>query len=274
MFPRHKNLSLTQRLSVPFQLAVLRALKFLPDWALNRIETIDRSGMDHHMRRNLAFLIDSNLFGDRFTIEGGSPERGRDIYANVIMLGDPPWLSLSRVVDHQIKMEDGDEILVRRYCPAQSSPQGAALLFLHGGAFILGSVEVYDHICRYMANHIGVTVLSVDYRMAPEHPAPCTVNDALASWRWLLENAAELGLNPKRLGVMGDSAGGFLAGLVTQQAKQAGLQVPALTVLTCPYVDGGHVDVSSWPSMKQFGKGFGLDLSLLTWCAELQFRGS
>lgn len=256
-----------------FERAVLRATKYLPARALdafsNRVGPVDRSNLDPHFRFILALADAIPSMKDRFTIEGGTAERGRKIFREVVASMDPVRVSLPEVVDHSVKMDDGDEILVRRYCPADPFPRGAAILYFHGGGFVVGSVEVYDRICRYVANRIGVVVLSVDYRLAPEHPAPRAADDGLAAWRWLLENADGLGLDPQRLGVMGDSAGGCVSAVVAQQAKLSGLPMPALQVLVCPITDGSL----AWPSVQEFGEGFGLGRATLQWFNDHYFHG-
>ena len=91
------------------------------------------------------------------------------------------------------------------------------LVFYHGGGWVIGGLDSHDSVCRSLANRMGHAVLSVDYRLAPEHRYPAAVEDAMCSLRWAYENAAELGINPDRIAVGGDSAGGNLAAIVSQQ---------------------------------------------------------
>ena len=91
------------------------------------------------------------------------------------------------------------------------------LVFYHGGGWVIGGLDSHDSVCRSLANRMGHAVLSVDYRLAPEHRYPAAVEDALCSLRWAYDNAAELGVNPDRIAVGGDSAGGNLAAIVSQQ---------------------------------------------------------
>ena len=91
------------------------------------------------------------------------------------------------------------------------------LVFYHGGGWVIGGLDSHDSVCRSLANRMGHAVLSVDYRLAPEHRFPAAVEDAMCSLRWAYENAAELGINPDRIAVGGDSAGGNLAAIVCQQ---------------------------------------------------------
>ena len=91
------------------------------------------------------------------------------------------------------------------------------LVFYHGGGWVIGGLDSHDSVCRSLANRMGHAVLSVDYRLAPENPFPAAVEDAMCSLRWAYENAGELGINPDRIAVGGDSAGGNLAAIVSQQ---------------------------------------------------------
>ena len=91
------------------------------------------------------------------------------------------------------------------------------LVFYHGGGWVIGGLDSHDSVCRSLANRMGHAVLSVDYRLAPEHRYPAADEDAMCSLRWAYENADELGLNPDRIAVGGDSAGGNLAAIVSQQ---------------------------------------------------------
>ncbi|MCG8393556.1 MAG: alpha/beta hydrolase [Pseudomonadales bacterium] len=242
-----------------FERAAVRALMSLPAAVLDRLsaglETLPRSHLDSRLRFLLA------LSASKPTLDSGTVEQARRLYGEVIELLDVAPVALPVVVDHQVPLEDGGDMLVRRYRPAQAPRVAPAILFFHGGGFTVGGVEEYDRFCRYLADRTNAVVLSVDYRLAPEHPSPTASDDCLAAWRWLLEHTAELGLDRQRLAVMGDSAGGNLSAVVAQQAKLAGLPVPAMQVLVYPTTDGAL----QHPSVQALGQGFGLDLPLLTW---------
>jgi acetyl esterase len=104
----------------------------------------------------------------------------------------------------------------RLYRPSADKNLGL-LVFYHGGGWVIGGLDSHDSVCRSLANRMGHAVLSVDYRLAPEHRFPAAVEDAMCSLRWAYENADELGINPDRIAVGGDSAGGNLAAIVSQQ---------------------------------------------------------
>jgi acetyl esterase/lipase len=131
---------------------------------------------------------------------------------------------------------DGTKVLLRWYAKDGAAP-GSAALYLHGGGMILGSVALYDApIARYVSAS-GVPMLAVDYRLAPEHPDPTPVEDVYAGLRWLHEHAAELGVDPARIAVMGDSAGGGLAAGVTLLARDRGGPAVARQILVFPMLD-------------------------------------
>jgi acetyl esterase len=112
--------------------------------------------------------------------------------------------------------------------------QDPLLVFFHGGGQVIGSIEIYDDLCRHMCRTGGLHVLSVDYRLAPEHKAPAGIADAFAAYLWAVENAAALGADRSRIGVGGDSAGGNLAALVAHRARDEDVQRPAVQMLLYP----------------------------------------
>ena len=124
----------------------------------------------------------------------------------------------------------------RHYRPgvAEAAP---LLLFFHGGGFVVGDVESHDGLCRMICRDAAIHVLSVDYRLAPEHRAPAAVDDCVAAYRWARGHAVELGADPSRIGVGGDSAGGNLAALVALRSREEGIPQPTLQVLLYPVVD-------------------------------------
>jgi acetyl esterase len=110
----------------------------------------------------------------------------------------------------------------RLYVPTGAPDTGPLLVFLHGGGFMHGDLETHDAPCRFLAEHAGVRVLAVDYRLGPEHRFPAAYDDALAAYSWAVEHAAELGADPDRIGVGGDSAGGNLSAGVAFEAARRG----------------------------------------------------
>lgn len=140
------------------------------------------------------------------------------------------------VTDFHAVAGDGAKVLIRWYAKDGAAP-GSAALYLHGGGMILGSVALYDApIARYVSAS-GVPMLAVDYRLAPEHPDPTPVEDVYTGLKWLHDHAAELGVDPARIAVMGDSAGGGLAAGVTLLARDRGEPAVARQILVFPMLD-------------------------------------
>lgn len=129
---------------------------------------------------------------------------------------------------------DAGGIPARLYIPRADSD--ALLVYIHGGGWIVGDLDSHDATCRVLAEKAGVRVLSLDYRLAPEHPFPAAYDDCMTAYRWVVANAAELGADPTRLAVGGDSAGGNLSAAVALQAAEEGLPL-AFQLLIYPATD-------------------------------------
>jgi len=170
--------------------------------------------------------------------------------------------------DLTIPGSDGP-LRARQYQPATA---GAAplLIFFHGGGFVVGDIESHDGLCRMICRDAAIHVLSVDYRLAPEHPAPAAVDDCVAAYRWALGHAAELGADPSRIGVGGDSAGGNLAALVALHSRDEGLPQPALQMLLYPVLDLA----AQTQSRKLFSEGFFLSRRDTDWMIDLYLGAS
>src|SRR6185436_3048436 len=150
-------------------------------------------------------------------------------------------------------------IPVRHYrTPAVAA---SLLVFYHGGGMVIGDLDTHDQLCRRICRDGDVHVVSVDYRLAPEHKAPASVGDADAAYRWALEHAAELGADPARIAVGGDSVGGTLAAVVTQRARDEGARLPALQLLIYPVTDWS----GDTRSKTLFAEGFYLTKRHLDW---------
>lgn len=151
----------------------------------------------------------------------------------------------------------------RLYVPPSAPERSALLVYFHGGGFVLGSIATVDPLCRLIAAQAGVRVLSVDYRLAPEHPYPAGLDDAIAGYRAAAARAAEFGADPALVAVGGDSAGANLALVVAHQAAALGDPVPAFVMALYPVTDVERVG----GSRELFATGFGLTAEIL---AELQ----
>ncbi|MFC0587906.1 alpha/beta hydrolase [Novosphingobium aquiterrae] len=147
-------------------------------------------------------------------------------------LGDPPL----QAQIHQVEGPDGP-VEVYLYDPAPGTSGRPALLHVHGGGMVLGSVKSMQHGPSGMAMALGIPVASVEYRLAPEHPFPAPQQDCLAALHWLSDSAASLGIDPARIGIIGESAGGGLAAAVAQMARDLGGPPLAAQFLTYPMLD-------------------------------------
>ena len=139
------------------------------------------------------------------------------------------------------------------------------VVYFHGGCWALGDLDTHDGLCRFLAANIPAAVLSVDYRLAPEHPFPAAVEDAFAAFRWAVERQARLGADPSRIAVAGDSAGGNLAAAVSLLCREDAGPSPAMQALLYPIVGAGE----DWPSRDTFANGFMLTKADLEWFEQL-----
>ncbi|MFB2595347.1 alpha/beta hydrolase [Paracoccus sp. p4-l81] len=156
---------------------------------------------------------------------------------------------------------------VRRYRP-QGISQGA-VLFLHGGGYVGGSIASHDAVCAALADRAGAQVFALDYRLAPDHPFPAAPQDAIAAFRALVQRAPDFGIDPRRIAVAGDSAGGALAAIVAQ-ACRADAVPPRFQMLWVPWVDLA----GRYPSDDLFGTGFFLTSERLGWYRDHYLAGA
>ena len=161
----------------------------------------------------------------------------------------------------------GGEVPVRRYRP-RSAPAGpaGALVYFHGGGFVLGGIETHHQLCRHLADASGTVVVSVGYRLAPEHPFPAAVDDALAATRAAVERGVEWGIDPTRVAVGGDSAGGNLAAVVARRWRDEPDPRLRLQVLLYPVCDLSH-DPVRFPSLAEKARGYLLTSEIMRFFA-------
>jgi acetyl esterase len=166
------------------------------------------------------------------------------------------------VRDHAIPGPSGGTLAVREYRPHGAQAVLGALVYFHGGGFVLGSIESHDAVCRQIAVDAGCAVFSVEYRLAPEHKFPGAVDDAYAATCWVRESATSLGVDAARIAVGGDSAGGALATAVAILAKQNGGPSLVFQLLLYPVTDLRTLDT---PSHLENAKGYFLTRSAMFW---------
>ena len=192
------------------------------------------------------------------------PARARAAYEVGAGVLELPKAELARVEELCIPARDGALLSARLYAdrPRESVADFGLplLLYLHGGGFTVGSVQTHDVLCRELARLSGCMVVSLDYRLAPEHRFPTASNDAWDALVWLSEHAGELGADANRLAVGGDSAGGTLAAVNAILARDAGLPL-ALQLLIYPGCTA-HQDTDSH---RRFGRGLVLEGEAIDW---------
>ncbi|MFB2973869.1 alpha/beta hydrolase [Aerosakkonema sp. BLCC-F183] len=168
-------------------------------------------------------------------------------------------LALARVENRTIPGPDS-EIPIRIYVPNGNAPF-PVVVFFHGGGWVLGNLDAMDSTCRSLAKDVGCIVVSVDYRLAPEHKFPAAVEDAYAATMWVANNAGVINADRDRIAVVGDSAGGNLAAAVALMARDRGQ--PALTYQVLIYpVTQYDFDTNSY---REYAEGFGLSKAEMIW---------
>jgi acetyl esterase len=190
-----------------------------------------------------------------------SPQEAREAFAARVRMTNLAPEHVERVEDIEVPARDAGTLRLRVYRP-RSNATRPLLLYFHGGGFVIGSVDTHDPICRYLAAQSGWTVVSVDYRLAPEHRYPAAVHDALDAFDWIWTHTDRLLADRGRIAVGGDSAGGTLAAVVAQHARRQGRRL-AHQVLFYPALDQG----GDYSSRLVFRDKFLLTLESIQWFA-------
>lgn len=171
-----------------------------------------------------------------------------------------PGPEISEVRDVQMLREGGPPIPARVYKPTEND-DAPIVVFFHGGGMVLGSMDVFDGVCRLLADASGAVVVNVDYRLAPEHAYPAAIEDAWDALGWVGEHATDLGGSPEKLIVCGDSAGGNLAALCALRSRDTRSPALRLQMLIYPVTDWA----GTFPSMDQNGAGNFLTKETMEW---------
>lgn len=206
----------------------------------------------------LAPLLETMVATGR-RIEDMSVAEARQMMA-LLAAADGPPEEVAAVTDRTLPGPAGP-IPVRVYRPAEAPPSGAAcLIWYHGGGWVIGDLASADPTARKLANRTGAVVVSVDYRLAPEHPYPAAVDDCVAAFDAVTQEAAELGIDPTRVAVGGDSAGGNLAAVVAIDARDRGRALRH-QLLVYPVCDA----TLGQPSVEENGEGYLLTKRAMEW---------
>lgn len=229
---------------------------------------LDGKRLDHEMQLLLRL---ARLEGP--AVEDVSVSRGRNILRSSTQMigGTPP---IGAVTDRIVDGPGGSRLGLRFYTPHDLAGSSPALVFFHGGGWIYGDLTSHDALCRFLAESAQVRVVAVDYRLAPEAQFPAAVDDAWAAWEWVRDSASGLGIDPTRIAVGGDSAGGNLAAVVAQRAAReardgSGDQQPAFQLLIYPATDFSERSASR----HTFGEGFYLTTGFMDKAEENYLAG-
>jgi acetyl esterase len=175
-----------------------------------------------------------------------------------VFAGSPP--PVARVED-RVLPGPTEPVAARLYVPFDDGTRRPLVVYYHGGGWVIGDLDTHDTACRHLAREADAGVLSIAYRLAPEHRFPAAVDDALAAFRWAAANAAGLGFDPARVAVAGDSAGGNLAAVVAQLAGRDGGPRPVAQLLAYPVTDLS----TKHASYRLFAEGFLLTEGDMDW---------
>lgn len=262
-----KPSSLTARQRMEFRAA--RLLSGLPANAQTKLSgkppvRIDGQTLEPDIQLTLA-LIERQGAQPLDTL---SPPEARVAYRRQVEVSNGTPAPVGSVRDLEI---DGAEekLPARLYSPDEPGGPHPLIVFFHGGGFVVGDLDTHDAPCRILCRHAGAHILSVDYRLAPENPFPAALEDASAALRWANKNATELGADPERVAVAGDSAGGNMATIAAWQANRDGDTAPVLQVLIYPATAYGNNR-----SRELFKDGFLLDRKLLKWFTDQYASGA
>lgn len=247
-----------QRLSDRIGALVVSALCRLPDRVqvlMSGGKPIVRDGLT--LSPELQLVLSVNARRGELAITTPDALRKQQRAAARLIAGRP--VPVASVRDLEIDGAAGP-LRARHYVPENG--EGAPLLvFLHGGGFVFGDLDTHDSPCRMLCKHGGMHVLAIDYRLAPEHRFPAAVDDALAALRWAQSHAGEMGADPARVGIGGDSAGANLSAAVAQLAVADGGIGPTCQLLVYPAVDRTR----PYPSIDLFADGFFLTRASIDW---------
>ena len=254
--------------------AAMLAIMRLPRPLLSRLAGSRRKARQGGMRLDEQLELALALH-DRFgplPLHQTDPVTARMILERGFAAFDARPRAMARVQDlvadqNGSRSDSRARVPVRVYTPRRARSGGPAIIYYHGGGGVVGSIQACDPVCRLLADDTRCVVISVGYRLAPEHRFPAAVEDAVLAHDWVRRSAADLDVDAARIAVGGESMGGNLAAVVCQQARDQGAPSPALQVLLYPALDFS----ASSPSHQTFAQGYLLDRALIDWFRDHYF---
>jgi acetyl esterase len=211
------------------------------------------------LRPEIRALLDQQAASGRPPLHRQSVAQARAFHTGDAAALNGEAVQVAAVADRAVPGPGGD-LRARVYTP-RGAPPFPIVVFFHGGGWVVGTLDTYDPLCRALAAAVPTVVVSVDYRLAPEHRWPAAVEDAYAATLWASRHAAELGGAQHRLAVAGDSAGGNLAAVVALGARDRGGPAIAFQLLVYPALDAAG-DTGSW---REHADGFYLTAAGMRW---------
>jgi acetyl esterase len=213
------------------------------------------------------FLLEAIAAERNPPLESFSPVEARKVAEEAMKLVGGTMEPLRSIENLRIPGPEG-EIPIRIYTPESPAPR-PALIYFHGGGWVVCSLDTHDVVCSALAHRAGAVVIAVDYRLAPEHKFPAAVNDCYAATDWVAANAEKLGVDPKRISVGGDSAGGNLAAVMSLKSRDENGPAIALQVMVYPVTDLSSFATSSY---EKFGEDHYLTKKQMEWFRDHYLR--
>ena len=231
----------------------------LPDRVVQKVagDPVELDG--RVLNRSVQFMLALTQRADPTGLNNGSVQERRSEMRRATPLAMPVATDL-HVTERIIPGPEAD-LRLRIYRPFGAGARPPAIVFFHGGGWVVGDLDTHDASCRVLSVASGCVVISVDYRLAPEHPFPAAPEDCLAAYTWVVSNADDLSVDPSAVAVAGDSAGGNLAAVVCQQARSTDVIPPVAQGLIYPAVDFRL----QTRSVELFSDGFFLTRESMNW---------
>jgi len=236
----------------------------LPNWILILLSRKKQITLEHRkLHPPFQLMLSQDTLGD-VDFSTLTAEQFRESYLEQSKL--IPQQPNNKVVtkDHQVSV-GSENILVRQYTPLDNAETQNALVYFHGGGWVIGSVETHNELCESLCLKLGFKIFSVDYRLSPEYKYPTPFNDCLAGYNWVVDNSEDLNIKENNISVGGDSAGGNLAAAICLKQQEEGQPLPKAQLLIYPVTD---LQFQTKSIQEDCAEGFMLTKAAMEWFAE------